>query len=31
MGYASSMAVAPFAVVMGASLILIKLRRTAAW
>jgi multiple sugar transport system permease protein len=31
MGYASSMAVALFAVVMGASLILIKLRRTAAW
>jgi multiple sugar transport system permease protein len=30
MGYASSMAVALFAVVMGASLILIKLRRTAA-
>ena len=31
MGYASSMAVALFALVMGASLILIKLRRTAAW
>jgi multiple sugar transport system permease protein len=31
MGYASSMAVALFAVVMGASLVLIKLRRTAAW
>jgi multiple sugar transport system permease protein len=31
MGYAASMAVALFAVVMGASLILIKLRRTAAW
>jgi len=31
MGYASSMAVALFAVVMGASLILMKLRRTAAW
>jgi multiple sugar transport system permease protein len=31
MGYASSMAVALFAVVMGASLILIKVRRTAAW
>jgi multiple sugar transport system permease protein len=31
MGYASSMAVALFAVVMGASLILIKLRRTATW
>ena len=31
MGYASSMAVALFAIVMGASLILIKLRRTAAW
>ena len=31
MGYASSMAVALFAVVMGASLILIKLRRTSAW
>ena len=31
MGYASSMAVALFAVVMGASLILIKLRRTGAW
>jgi multiple sugar transport system permease protein len=31
MGYASSMAVALFAVVLGASLILIKVRRTAAW
>ncbi len=31
MGYASSMAVALFAIVMGASLVLIKLRRTAAW
>ena len=31
MGYASSMAVALFAVVMGASLIQIKVRRTAAW
>jgi multiple sugar transport system permease protein len=31
MGYASSMAVALFAVVMGAALILIKVRRTAAW
>jgi len=31
MGYAASMAVALFAVVMGASMILIKLRRTAAW
>jgi multiple sugar transport system permease protein len=31
MGYASSMAVALFAVVMGASLILIKVRRSAAW
>jgi multiple sugar transport system permease protein len=31
MGYAASMAVALFAVVMGASLILIKARRTAAW
>ncbi|PYM15773.1 MAG: sugar ABC transporter permease [Candidatus Rokuibacteriota bacterium] len=31
MGYASSMAVALFALVMGASLILIKARRTAAW
>ena len=31
MGYASSMAVALFAVVMGVSLILIKVRRTAAW
>jgi multiple sugar transport system permease protein len=31
MGYASSMAVALFALVMGASLILIKVRRTAAW
>ena len=31
MGYASSMAVALFAVVMGVSLILIKMRRTAAW
>ena len=31
MGYASSMAVALFATVMGASLILIKVRRTAAW
>jgi multiple sugar transport system permease protein len=31
MGYAASMAVALFAVVMGASLILIKVRRTAAW
>jgi multiple sugar transport system permease protein len=31
MGYASSIAVALFAVVMGASLILIKVRRTASW
>jgi multiple sugar transport system permease protein len=31
MGYAASMAVALFAVVMGASLILIKIRRTATW
>jgi multiple sugar transport system permease protein len=31
MGYASSMAVALFAIVMGASLILIKVRRTASW
>jgi len=31
MGYAASMAVALFAVVMGASLILIKARRTTAW
>ncbi len=31
MGYASSMAVALFAVVMGASLILIKVRRTSTW
>jgi multiple sugar transport system permease protein len=31
MGYASSMAVALFAIVMGASLILMKVRRTAAW
>ena len=31
MGYASSMAVALFAMVMGVSLILIKMRRTAAW
>jgi multiple sugar transport system permease protein len=31
MGYASSMAVALFAVVMGASLILIKVRRGTAW
>jgi multiple sugar transport system permease protein len=31
MGYAASVAVALFAVVMGASLILIKVRRTAAW
>lgn len=31
MGYASSMAVALFAIVMGASLILIRVRRTAAW
>lgn len=31
MGYASSMAVALFALVMGAALILIKVRRTAAW
>jgi multiple sugar transport system permease protein len=31
MGYASSMAVALFAVVMGASLILIKVRRGSAW
>ncbi len=31
MGYAASMAVALFAVVMGASLILIKLRRTTTW
>jgi multiple sugar transport system permease protein len=31
MGYAASVAVALFAVVMGASLILIKVRRTATW
>jgi multiple sugar transport system permease protein len=31
MGYASSVAVALFAVVMGASVILIKVRRTTAW
>jgi len=31
MGYASAMAVALFAVVMGAALVLVKLRRTAAW
>jgi len=31
LGYASSMAVALFAVVLGASLILIKVRRTASW
>jgi multiple sugar transport system permease protein len=31
MGYASSMAVALFALVMGASLILIKVRRSTAW
>ena len=31
MGYAASMAVALFALVMGASLILIKVRRTTAW
>jgi multiple sugar transport system permease protein len=31
MGYASSMAVALFAIVMGASLILIRVRRTASW
>jgi multiple sugar transport system permease protein len=31
MGYASSMAVALFAIVMGASLVLIRVRRTAAW
>jgi multiple sugar transport system permease protein len=31
MGYAASMAVALFALVMGASLLLIKVRRTAAW
>ena len=31
MGYASSMAVALFAIVMGASLVLIKVRRTATW
>src|SRR5262245_42562658 len=31
MGYAASMAVALFAIVMGASLILIKVRRSAAW
>ena len=31
MGYASSMAVALFAVVMGASLILIKVRRSTTW
>ena len=31
MGYAASMAVALFAVVMGASLILIKVRRTTTW
>lgn len=31
MGYAASMAVTLFALVMGASLLLIKVRRTAAW
>jgi len=31
MGYASSMAVLLFAIVMGASLLLIKVRRTATW
>jgi multiple sugar transport system permease protein len=31
MGYAASMAVALFAIVMGASLILIKVRRSTAW
>ena len=31
MGYAASMAVALFALVMGASLILIKVRRTTTW
>ena len=31
MGYASSMAVVLFAIVMGASMILIKVRRTASW
>jgi multiple sugar transport system permease protein len=31
MGYASSMVVALFAVVMGASLILIKVRRATTW
>jgi multiple sugar transport system permease protein len=31
MGYAASMAVALFAVVMGASLLLIRVRRTATW
>ena len=31
MGYASSMAVALFAIVMGASLLLIKVRRSTAW
>jgi multiple sugar transport system permease protein len=31
MGYACSMAVVLFAIVMGASLVLIKLRRTATW
>ena len=31
MGYAASMAVALFALVMGASLILIKVRRSASW
>jgi multiple sugar transport system permease protein len=31
MGYASSMAVALFAIVMGASLLLIKVRRTTTW
>ena len=31
MGYAASMAVALFALVMGASLVLIKVRRSTAW
>ena len=31
MGYASSMAVVLFAIVMGASLLLIKVRRTTTW
>jgi ABC-type sugar transport system permease subunit len=31
MGYAASMAVALFALVLGASLILIKVRRTTTW